>query len=198
MFRTDVICDTFETMRLLRLFIPAALLFIASCSGDTDSAQDDSKTSATNPNAVEVTEGTPAETAKQIAEFVIANDNQGLMNLIITSEEMTDVITNSSVTPMGKEVAIKNIPTEISKMRVDYTNGLADIRKQCETAGVEWSNCKFKDARYEMNNPTGYFMAQIVCILECNGMEYKFTTTDVVQTKNGWRLGGSMMYGETK
>lgn len=184
-------------MRTLRLLIPA-LVLIASCSGDTEPASDTSKTNATNPNAVEVTEGTPVETAKLIAQYVITNDNQGMMNLIITSEEMTEVITGSTVTPMGKEVAIKNIPTEISKMRVDYTNGLAEVRKQCEASGVEWSNCKYKDVTYEMNNPTGYFMAQLVCILDCNGMEYKFSVTDVVQTKNGWKLGGTMNYGETK
>jgi hypothetical protein len=120
-----------------------------------------------------------------------------LMNLIITQEEMTEVITGSTVTAMGKEVAIKNIPAEISKMRVDYTNGLNDIRKQCEATGVEWSNCKFKDVTYEMNNPTGYFMAQLTCFVECNGIEYKFTVTDVVQTKNGWRLGGTMYFGDT-
>jgi PBP1b-binding outer membrane lipoprotein LpoB len=182
-------------MRTLRLLIPA-LVLIASCSGDTEPANNTSKTNATNPDAVEVTEGTPVEAAKQIAGFVIANDNAGLMNLIITQEEMTEVITGSTVTPMGKEVAIKNIPTEISKMRVDYTNGLAEVRKQCEASGVEWSNCKFKDVKYEMNNPTGYFMAQLVCVLECNGMEYKFTVSDVVQTKNGWRLGGTMYYGD--
>lgn len=185
-------------MKTLRLLIPAAFLFFNSCSGDGETAKDENKTDATNPNAVEVTEGTPEIVAKQIADYVIANDNQGMLNLIITQEEMTDVISGSTVTTMGKEVAIKNIPTEISKMRVDYTNGLADVRKQCEANGMVWANCKFKDVTYEMNNPTGYYMAQLTCVLECNGMEYKFTVTDVVQTENGWKLGGTMAYGEVQ
>lgn len=185
-------------MKTFRILIPAALLVISSCSGDAESTKDESKTNATNPNAVEVTEGTPEVVAKQIAECVIANDNQGMLNLIITQEEMTDVISGSTVTTMGKEVAINNIPTEISKMRVDYTNGLEDVRKQCEANGMVWANCKFKDVTYEMNNPTGYFMAQLTCVLECNGMEYKFNVTDVVQTENGWKLGGAMGYGEVK
>jgi hypothetical protein len=175
------------------LFIAPVLFLFGSCgsdggkSDDSGNANTSTGNGASNPAAVEVTEGTPLETAQQVAQFVIANDNAGLTGLIISAEEMNDVISNSSVSQMGKEVAIKNIPTEISKMRVDYTTGLAEVRKQCESIGVEWSNCKFKDATYEMNNPTGYFMAQIICILECNGMEYKFTISDVVQTKNGWR-----------
>lgn len=175
-----------------------ALILIASCSSDSEPTSDTSKKTATNPDAVEVTEGTPVEIAKQIAQYVISNDNQGLLNLIITQEEMTDVIAGSTVSTMGKEVAIKNIPTEISKMRVDYTNGLADVRKQCEANGMVWANCKFKDVTYEMNNPTGYYMAQLNCVLECNGMLYTFHVTDVVQTDNGWTLGGTMGYGEVK
>lgn len=184
-------------MRKLLYTIPLSILFLTSCGEEGTAETKPTQTNASNPSAVEITEGTPEATAKLIADYVLANDNQGLMNLIITQEEMTDVITNSSVTTMGKEVAIRNIPTEISKMRVDYTNGLADVRKQCEANGVVWENCRFKDVTYEMNNPTGYFMAQLICVLECNGMEYKFHVTDIVQTKNGWKLGGTMGYGES-
>lgn len=180
-------------MKTFRLLLPAALL-LASCSGDPEPANQPAATD--KPVAKEVTEGTPKAIAEQIAALVIANNNEGLLNLIITQEEMTDVIKGSSVTQMGKEVAIKNIPVEISKMRTDMTNGLADIRKQCETKGIDWAACRFKDVQYEMNNPTGYFMAQLKCTLDCNGMEYLFTVTDVVQAKNGWKLGGTMYSGD--
>lgn len=177
--------------------IPALAILALSCSdATTKDTETSSPTSSENPDAVEVTEGTPEATGVQICNLIIANDNQGLMNLIITQEEMTDVISGSSVSQMGKEVAIKNIPTEISKMRVDYTNGLTDVRKNCEAAGVEWSNCKVKDVSYDMANPTGYYMAQLHCVLECNGQEYKFTVSDVVQTETGWKLGGTMYFGD--
>lgn len=183
-------------MRTLFLALATISFTFISCGGESSDEKKPSTTTATNPAAVEVTEGTPEVTAKQIADYIISNNNQALMELIITQEEMTRVISESSVTSMGKEVAIRNIPTEISKMRVDYTNGMTDIRKQCEASGIEWSNCKFKDVTYEMNNPTGYFMAQLLCVLECNGMEYKFTVTDVVQTEGGWKLGGTMYFGD--
>jgi len=184
-------------MRTLRLLIPVLAMSVLSCSGDA--AKDTGTTtpaSKENPDAVEITEGTPEAFGVQVCNLVIKNDNQGLMDLIITQDEMTNVISNSSVSQMGKQVAISNIPTEISKMRVDYTNGLTDIRKNCEAAGIEWSNCKMKDVTCEVANPTGYNMAQIHCVLECNGMEYKFTVSDVVETENGWRLGGTMYYGD--
>jgi hypothetical protein len=184
-------------MRTLRLFIPAVAILLWSCSGDAPAATEKTVSSGNeNPDAVEVTEGTPEAMGVQICNLVIANDNKGLTDLIITQEQMTNVITNSSVSQMGKQVAIGNIPTEISKMRVDYTSGMTDIRKNCEAAGVEWSNCKMKDVKCEVTNPTGYNMAQMHCVLECNGMEYKFTVSDVVETESGWRLGGTMYYGD--
>ncbi len=189
-------------MRKIFLLVPA-FAFVISCGSDPVAGDDTSKsnsvstTSANNPTAVELTEGTPEAVGQKIVEFVIANNADSLMSLLITPEEMKEVIANSNVMQKGKEAAIGNIPTAISQMRIDHTRGLAEIRKQCETTGIEWSNCKFKSATCEMTNPTGYFMAQMKCVMECNGMDYKFTVTDVVQTTSGeWKLGGTMYYGD--
>jgi hypothetical protein len=140
--------------------------------------------------------GSPKALAVELCNAVIANDTDAFMNLIITQEEMTALISGSAVSAMGKEAAISNIPTEISKMRIDITNGLAAVRQQCEANGAVWENTKYKDARFEINNPNGYNMMQLHCILECNSLEYIFTLSDVVETKNGWKLGGTMFYGE--
>lgn len=177
------------------LLIPVVLFAVACGNTETDTTAPPAS-STTASSSAEPVEGSPKAMGKQIAELVIANDNAGLNALIISQEEMTAVITGSSVTPMGKEVAIKNIPVELPKMRNDITNGLAEVRKQCEANGVVWENCTYKDTRYEINNPTGYNMMQLHCILDCNGMEYVFTMSDVVETKNGWKLGGTMFYGE--
>jgi hypothetical protein len=185
-------------MRAFLFLIPASLLFLASCGNDTESKPAESTTPAASPSSASSAPqaGSPEETAMKLANLVIANDQEGLMGMIISPEEMKDVIANSSVMPQGKETAIKNIPTAISQMRADMTKGLTEVRSKCEEAGVVWENCRYKDARYEINNPTGYNMMQLHCIMDCNGMEYTFTLTDVAQTENGWRLGGIMYYGD--
>ena len=96
-----------------KLFLIPVLLFAMSC-GTTDTDTTPPPTSSTTGStAAEPEEGSPKAMAMQIADLVIANDNAGLTALIISQEEMTAVITNSSVTPAGKEVAIKNIPVEL-------------------------------------------------------------------------------------
>lgn len=187
-----------------KLFLIPVVLFAVSCGSkeesNTSSSTSDTAAKTTPTTTVTVpaepVAGSPEATAKQICERVIANDHEGLMALIITQEEMADVIKNSSVTRAGKEAAVENRFVGIGQMRIDITNGLLEVRKQCEATGMVWENCKYKDARYEINNPTGYNMMQLHCILDCNGMEYIFTMTDVVDTKNGWKLGGKMYYGE--
>lgn len=182
-------------MRTLHFLFPVFLFVFIACSDAPEQKTGESTgTSGTSSN--EPVAGSPEAFGKEIASFIIANDNQGVIGLIIEQTEMEEVIKNSSVTTMGKEVAIKNIPMEISKMRVDYTNGLTEIRKSGETAGIVWENCKFKEAYYEISNPTGYNMMQLHCVLDCNGQEHEFTVTDVVETENGWKLGGTMMFGK--
>lgn len=192
----SVYFNTFETMRTIRFVLPALLLLFISCGGDTASTKENTATTTgTNTTTSAPQPGSPEEIGMKISNFVIANDNQGLTDLIIQQGEMEEVIKNSSVSQMGKEVAIKNIPTEISKMRMDYSNGLASIRSNIEATGADWSGCKFKNVTYEINNPTGYNMMQLHCTLDCGGLEQTFTVTDVVETPNGWKLGGTMYFG---
>lgn len=189
-----------------KLLLIPVLLFAVSCSEEkADQPASGNTTNTTAPDTIprttvtttsEPEAGSPEAMAKQVCERVIANDHEGLMSLIITQDEMADVIKNSSVTKAGKEAAVDNRLTGIGQMRIDITNGLLEVRKQCEANGMVWENCTYKDARYEVNNPTGYNMMQLHCILDCNGMEYIFTVTDVVDSKNGWKLGGTMYYGE--
>lgn len=182
-------------MRTLHFLFPVLLFVFVACSSDTPDQKSGSTSGSSGSNSAPEA-GSPEEFGMRMANFVIANDNQGVIGLIIEQAEMEEVIKNSSVTTMGKEVAIKNIPMEISKMRVDYTNGLTEIRKSGEAAGIVWTNCKFKSAYYEISNPTGYNMMQLHCVLDCNGQEHEFTVTDVVETENGWKLGGTMMFGK--
>lgn len=182
-------------MKTLQIFLITLVVTFSACGeGETNS-------STSNPDAKEVSTSdntTPEGTARMISNYVIANDYNGLANMIITADEMKEVISGSSVTPEGKKVAISRVNEEIKEMQLDTKSGLDEIRAKGTTAGIVWENCKFKEARPTIAEPSGFPMMQLKCVLECNGQEFVFTVTDIVETDNGWKLGGKMMYGDVQ
>lgn len=186
-------------MKKLVLALTLPLLF-AACSSDENKS--DNSLTGTNANSSSSSNapspGSPEEFAGVLANFVIDSNMAGIDSLIILHDEMKDVISNSNVTPAGKEAAISHIDTEIGKMKNDMSNGLKDIRSKATANNIIWMGAKYKTVRYTVAKPNGYEMMQLSCIVDFNGVEYPFTVTDVVHTSNGWKLGGKMYYGNAQ
>lgn len=184
---------------MLKIFAPLVMTFALLCfsCGEESQTETTNSTSDSRPTVkAEDQPGSPEEFAYRLANFVIDSNYQGIADMIIQKQEMVELISNSSVTQAGKEAAISHVDVEIAKMKMDMSNGLREIRSSGTTAGMYWPNCKYKDARYDVAQPNGYDMMQLKVELDCNGITNVFTVTDVVRTKNGWKLGGKMMFGD--
>lgn len=180
-------------MKTFRILLASIAFAFASCGGE------ESNTSTTNPDAKEVVvadNSSPDAVGEKITDYVIANDYNGLANMIITSDEMTKAISGSNAPAEGKKFAISRVDDEIKEMQTDIKTGLDEIRASGTKAGIVWENCKFKEARPTIDESRGFQMMQIKCVIDCSGQEYIFTVTDLVGTDSGWKLGGKMMYGD--
>lgn len=181
-------------MKTIRIILATLVIALASCGGD------ETDKSTSNPDAKEASvasdNSTPEGVGKMITDYVIANDYNGLANLIITHDEMAKAIGGSNASPEGKDFAISRVDAEIKEMQVDIKTGLDEIRASGTTAGIVWDNCKFKEARPTINESRGFQMMTLKCVIESNGQEHVFTVTDIVGTDNGWKLGGKMMFGD--
>ena len=171
-------------MKTFRLFLFALPLLFVSCGGE------EQKTAAAADNK------TPEGTAQMIAGYVIANDADGLVSMIISKEEMTAAISASNAPPEGKEFAIGRVEEEIRIMQGDIKKGLDQVRAGAAGAGIVWAEAKFKSVTPKIDEKRGFQMMSMVCVIESDGKEFKFSVTDIVGTDNGWKLAGKMYSGD--
>ena len=178
-------------------FAAAAMLFSASCGGDNTGK--DSTGSVENSAAKEpVVANDPGKFGKTVSDLIIANNYQGLADLIILHDEMEKAISGSTAPKEGKEFAIGRIDDEIKVMQTDTKSGLDNIRLEGIAAVIVWYNCTFKEATPSIDNSRGFQMMTLKCVLTCNGQDHTITITDIVGTANGWKLSGRLYFGDPK
>lgn len=181
----------------LLFFATAVMLFSTSCG--EDKAEKESTGGTENSAAKEpLVANDPLKFGKTVSDLIIANNYQGLADLIILHDEMEKAISGSTAPKEGKEFAIGRIDDEIKVMQTDTKSGLDNIRSEGTAAGIVWENCAFKEATPSIDNSRGFQMMTLKCVLTCNGQDHTITITDIVGTDGGWKLGGRLYFGDPK
>lgn len=150
------------------------------------------------PKQLSIKAGSPKDLAMAVLKALREQDKNAYIGMTLDHAGLTEMIMQTSMNKDEKAELLSEANDLVIRHRELAGKSFLRTISDGEAAGLNWSKAIYDKADVEHKHKDGIEGCDLDIRFTSSGQNYTVSLRDVFKTSQGWKIGGSLMFGSWK